>query len=863
MPKFRVVQDEQDRVGRPPPSPSDVVTGGAEAQKFRVVQKQLSDMNRQERAAVREGSFEMQAGPLARTETGAVAEFDKPGTRFDLARSQTFEGRVEKLKVGYPQYDITVLDDPFGGQNVALRGPNDDAAVILDNDDLKTLSDVADVAGFMVNLETLGTIAGGIAGAGRKLIGRAAYQFGGGLAGRSADLAVENARGYEKIALNEMAAESVLSGGLAAAGEILFAPMRFLVNGVKKGQGAVQLSETELKANKALRDAGVKEGLPLGSLHPLAGVAERQAQRTSKPVETQRLRESEAVIEGMKRRYEALSDVNLREMRDVDLATVVDAAERDVLAMLGDFPAPNPAAGRRALQLATAHLDDVTKVSRDKKYLAAAKHSEGVEFEISKAQEVAEEISGGVRGKLRPDIIDARVAAREAILERPLTDAERDALSGTQVSFDPNGALAEKLTIILSLDSRVAMFQDISAFDQIKALRSSLYDLKTPQPGALPTQENRLAAQLWSALTDAMDNPIGGSPRFKELYKAASISHHKRDTLMTAAHTRMIAQTGIYDNAQILDEVTQPGNARFMRMMQRIAPEHWSTVQESFKNDLASQPEKIIARLDSYRRDPRALSALLTPDEHVVFRGMGRTHEAWQSSAARKARDTVEAGQGRHLFVVEKGTPTDVGRILANSGGKQSAQGEALRGALFQHIVDASGRTEKKGFSQVNFKRLSTTIDALEKRGMLAATLLPEEIEFLRNQRLVASFMEDMQDVGAALQAGEIGAGLIGAAGMPIEAVTTGGTSRLRGFISAFTQGASNAIVGRLMLSSKFRNFMTGTKGRTSDLTTARVMTAIMMETAADMERSAKDFVEVGVPDFVLGPRGREQVDAQ
>jgi hypothetical protein len=872
--RFRAAPEQRDPIPKFDPRPTsraDVAIGTPAARRFRRAQEDVRDVKMEERRRIRAGSFKLQGGlPIAQTPSGRFEEFTgvpdlplggEPAvalTRGEVAGFKTDEGRIEKLGQDFPNYTFTTLQDPFGGNVISVHRPGQTEATLLDSTDLTTLADYAEVGGMVWNMETLGTIAGVVATKGRKLLPRIAGQFGGAATGRAADIALRDVRGFEKTALDDMALDAAISGAAAGVGELVFAPVRAFTNGLMKGRGAIQLSETDIRANRALIESGIKEGLPLGSLNPLLESMERMAGRTSSEIRDQRLRESEAVLNTIKTRQDRLATIDLTEVRDEELETIVNQASADLMAVLG-AETPNPAQGRRAIELAKNHVNSVFKASTDKKYTKAFEHAEGVSFNAGEAHRIGTEALEGVQAKKNQLLIDRQVVAenerRRMAKKPPMSDAEIEAISGKRISIDPDGPLAKQINDLLELDPLMEGFNNNSAFEAIKTIRSQLYQLKTPAPGVQPNPENHIAGELWSALTEAMNNPIGGSPRFKELYRGASSAHARRDYFMNSANFRSMALSNKFDDAAIFKEIVRPYNGTFMRAMQRLAPEQWGQVQEAFKQDLLARPERILSTLDEYRVDPKALRSLITPQEEDTLRAGGRAWELWQSNPMTEAVAKVAIGYNRHTPLAEKGTASQIREFYNKVGGKDTAQGEALRGAAMQRIVHASQAPKQFGFDPANFKAMNKIIGEMEDNGQLAAIFKPDEVAFLQDRRLVASYLQTLFEpagAGTSLQVATMGANIMGTLQAPVQMIAEGTanpfeTQAVKGATGAVGQALANFYAAKFAMNPRFRNFIIGTKNKPADLTALRAMTSLMFETGRDIMESSEQFRELGL----------------
>lgn len=845
-----------------------------ETDRIRRSQQLEADVRRQRTESALELQTQQAFGAdaqLARTETGGFAEFTAGSptiedpfpverlalARADLARSQTFEGEIAKIKDKFPQFEINELVDPFGGRLIAVRPPGTSDVTLLDSGDVTTFNDWMDVAGTVATPEFATETMAALRTRGLSLTKRVFGVGLAGLAGRSADLAIENARGFERLALSDMAADAALTGAIAGTAELLFAPLRMIGRGVKKG-GALPFSDTDRRANQILRDAGVEEGLPLGAVQPLIGGMERMAGRTSGQVREQRLREGQAVLSEIRDRREQLAPVGLTGLRDEELETVIDQAERDLAATLGIL-APNPALARRAARNAGDHLEEVTRISRDRKYAHAATLDPNgeVSFDLTPALQARNEILNPIQSRLNPEIVEAEVQAVnqrrriDAALRgekfTPLTADEIAELGFVNIALEPSAALKAALDDVAKLDPNIRMAGDTSAFEQLKELRRRFWNLMQSPDGQLPTNDNRLAAQMWGVLTNIMNSPNGGSPEFVAAYRAAAASHARRDLMLGNVQVQNLLQSETLDPSDILFEIVRPYNSTYMRAMQRLAPDEWQVIQEAFYADLMAKPDKIRRTLDTFRGDPRALRAVMTAEQEAAALAWYRTWQNFQIGPGKQAVETVQRGTGRHRLIVDKGNPTAIDEFYQQVGGKETAQGRAVRGAALEKLVEASRLDPEKGVSGVDFQAMNKIITDWEESGQLHALFTPDEIEMLQDRRLVASYLQALfgSDVGVSLQVANMASNLLAVPRGLIEASTGQGVSTLGNALSSVGQAVSNFLVARILMKPGVRQFLIGTEGRPPDMTMGRIMAQVMADTLEDIQTDATDLNEV------------------
>ncbi len=777
-----------------------------------------------ERREMRIGSAEEQLGaPLRRTPEGALAEFEAPAARFDIARNLDVPGKVAKLKSKFPELTVRTIDDPLGGQLIALSDPSSDKYVLLDSPELVTLSDAAEVGGMVLNLETLFTVGGAIATRGAGFLRRLAGQAVGGITGRTADIAVEKARGFDDQSATEMAGDAALSGLLAATGELLFAPFRRLGRGITRG-GFVELTPEEQAAQRTAREMGIEGGLTVGQVTPVIGKMEQQAAQTSKVVQQRHLAQLRASLDDLKRARARFGD--FVGLNDAELDTAIRQYEANILKMANVGPV-DPAVGGKALQQGRKEYVRAAKAHISRKYDRAIAASEGASLDISEAIDIGRSARKGVRMKLAAQP-DPRQPAGFAITRQVVGKAPP---KGARVAIDPKGELANLVRQLERLDPNVTMFEDVTAFEQVKTLRTQFFDLKN---AALPGQErldNRIAGEIWSALSEAMDSPVGGSDQFVALHRAAALANRRKEMILDVADLRRIAQTSDLDADALVRRVARPYNGSTLKLLSRIMPrKQFEAVKQSFKADLYSRPETITARLDEFRGDPRALRILLTTDEEAAMRLAGNQYRRFQSAPFKRALSELSGEQQRAVRIVREADDEAIGSWVKRHGGKNSRQGRALRAGVIQMLVDEATEV-KRGVEVINLQRGIRLITQLDTSGKLRAVFNADEIAFLKDRRAVLSFLRTTADPGASIRAQELVSQTAEIVTLPVRP-----EAALSRFFSGVTGLARNAIVGRFFLNPTVREFLVGTGRKQLDFTTMRAVAAVMAELSRDID---------------------------
>ena len=777
---------------------------------------------RRERLA---GTAEQQLGaPLERAESGRLAEFDEPGTRFDLARSNLIAEKIAKLQEKFPDSDIQAFDDPREGQQIAIRAPGSETFTLLDSSEFTSLSDAADIAGLIVNPETLTTVAAAIATRGRSLFTRVGAEVAGGSLGRALDIGIETARGFEQDPLEDIFADIAIAGAAAATGELLAAPLRRGARAVA-GQGAIELSAPEQAAVGTMREAGVR-GPSLGQVQPFAQRMEQQAAATSKRVQEFRLGQMEDALKDIRSIRKDVGDVS--DLTDQELISVSNRIKDDLFSMITAREVSPERAGR-ALKLGRKQFVKIWRQFVGRRYDRALAAGEDASFDLAPTQTLGRDLRRGVRAKGLPKETELIAPDGTAILDaggNPLKITKETSVQLRQLNSDLKSVVDD----ILKIDPDVKAFEGNTAFEQIKTLRTRLFDLKNATVNGQETIQNRMAGQLWDSLSQVMDTPIGGSDRFRLLIRSAAEGNKRFERILEVEGITEIARTK--EIGGLVRSLAKPGKAFTLRILKRVLPaKQFETFRAGFMSDLLSEPEKLTARLDAFRRDPQALRILLSDGEEAQLRVIGTRFERFNQSALQKALKDQTSLPQKIQSLVNSGGDAELANIIKAGGGKNSKIGKTLRAGLVRSILD-SGEVVQKGRRVLNPARAMAKIQQLRKNGVLDAVMQPDEVRTLQDREFMLSILPVQADTGALIRAGELASDVAEIVTVPVQ-----GKAAFFRFLSGITGVFRNALVGKVFISDRARRLFVGMGNRQMDFTSLRAISAISAEVAASIER--------------------------
>lgn len=771
------------------------------------------------------GEAQLGAGFKRNEDTGTVSELDDLRLRLGTPRADgNFEELKSRILNRFPGSTVEELAVPVGRSSVAIRLPGQEQFSVLDSKDEFTWSDLADLLGSVVNLETAASIIGASVTAGLSFPLRAAgLAFSGGF-GSLLDEGFDTLRGFQDETFEEVFKFDVLPAAAAgAAGEVLTVPFRKAAN-LATMRGNVNLTPDEKTAIRTFKDAGV-EGPSIGSVVPSVGALQRQAQATSKDELDLALKEMTQGLDDLKKMKETISQGGSN-LSDKDLDAIAESSVSAMRDVVNTFPEVSREQGGRALKAARKEFETIWRSRIGNKYTKASQSAEDAFFDASQAIEDANNILKGVTAKKKAPKQQITLPGGDKIdipqgMSVPGLDAEIEPIQLQELSAD----FALKLKKLTSLDPEVGAFEGNSAFEQLKELRTGFFDLKTPKPGERPTNENRLAGVIWNSLKDVIENPKNASEEFRIFLKQANLTNQRFERILEITDVSNIAKNT--EPGKLVDLI-EPGKAFTLRTMRRVMPaKDFSKFTSSWKTKLLRDPQGLRSAIEKFKSDPEALAVVMSPEEKINFLRFGDDVAKIEKELS-VVRNSNLGMNKRASELINSGNVDTLGVLVNNSGGKESKFGKSLRAAVIDVVILSSEKVTK-GTRGVGPREAISAIARLEKNGILDAVMLPQEKEALRNRELMFSLFRDPVDTGAGLQAASLAAD-VGAIADPVALATDTGKTFSKS-LSGLSGFAKNYYIGKILKNKLLRRVVLGAGEEGDvDLTAIRAIAAVTSE---------------------------------
>ncbi len=668
--------------------------------------------------------------------------------RADLARSDKFSEKRKKFLQKHPQ-----------GQFIAQPLGNEELTILFREDRGKPFREVSPLKSSPIpNVGDLGTIAGiGIsepvvsAGIGFALGGPVIGAFAAG-AGVLNQSQIEKMRGFEDTPRGEVRTQAVVEGVSVLAGDAALRLGRRAVTAA--GAGNVSSLFTQRTGARRAATAAHEEGLPAimtgqTAKSPLVRGAFQQTAGTS-PIAREGAAVQRIALRG--RLQEQVSEESLQALTNGQLGQLIIASSEELDRIVVPYAlATSKGAGVNALDRSFNNFVKTSDEWVGRRYEQALSLTDDVAYTLGRAQNLAKEINTGVLARAR-----TRTAAE-------LTELQGRFPKQTQrVSRKPTGELKSVIDDLLAINPVVSKFKargkEFDAFTQIRTVRSRLFDLKQSSDPFVRDTANK----LWVSVTEAMDNPISGDPKFVNAYRAASNADHFREGILSLDFVRKIVRGDIKElggAASVVNTLIQPGSFNSLQLVKRLMPEQdFRVLQDYFKSQLKRDPGKIQAEFRKYRNDPRTLQLLMSKDEIAAFEEYGFKMANLEKGPLQNIfQSDLDLGE-RALEFANTATRKQMADIVTKSGGPNSEFARSIKSGIYQRILDTATVIDDEGVTTLSPSIVTAEIKKL--RPKLGGLFSPEDWRRLENFEVFSAVTSQTTDVGGQMQAGSVRAAM-------------------------------------------------------------------------------------------------------
>lgn len=720
---------------------------------------------------------------------------DELGFRADLGLSDTFEEQQTKFLDRFPDGDFVFVPgiprEIAGGQTLRSptilfrRTPSEqyaelDAHVL---ESIEIMGDIADMSGEApgVILET----GAAIMTRGASLIRSLTAMFAANVTGELLKEGVEELRGFQLESPGQVITRAVIEGGIAtasgaAADTLIGGPLNFA-----RGSAMLRLRPGAESAQVAAEALGVDRLLPTQVANsPIIRKIGNQIAGTVQSVNdwvNRQYNQSVSALTRLRRPFLArlLTDdpMVLRDLHQEAVDQVLTAARTSD---------PSLSFTGTVVGQGIVEYDELASLAINRAYTAARKIAAPT-FDTASMKAVADEILQGTQ--------------------------TRTVRGGAQTIDPINPRLQEIANQIKAADPNLptmnaGQLNEADSVAQLRAWRSQLWEMKTPNPGELFRTEHRQAARLFNAVDSVLRNPNNADPAFLSAWMTANdMARGRFDTLekliiVEAGRTetpallaRKLIQPDQVDNLRILKETMLEGPEGAARWEQFRTGSRAFFLQDRNVhnlNNLLDTFDDETLNIILNRAEVRDLRRIATEVERIDAMGLPAI-AARQSNAADAIQEAVRSGNTRQVQdltnLVKSLNPDDPRRLDIRAG---------LIENIYRDVVET-----KAGVQAVNSQRLAATLTELRESGAIDL-LTPDDIRILEQLDEVVAFLPPAGDMGASLEAASVAAA---GRGVP-RALATGDMASIWSFTGEMVELTG---IGRMFTSETLQRIVLGT----------------------------------------------------
>jgi hypothetical protein len=682
------------------------------------------------------------------------------GLRFDLGWSDTFEEKRAKFMDSYPDGDFVQVKEPptvpgretsgTGGSTILFRKHPTEPYAELDAravDDFELVGDFADIAGDLPAMVVQAIITRGAS------IGRQIMQLmGGQIGGDVVKEVVEDLRGYQKENFGELTSRIGGRAATAAVGGAATLPITGPLNFLRGG-GLFKTVEGTFEAQKAAKELGIPKLIANQiAASPLIKRMAGQSAAVVRTVGEYLKNQQKAAVNA----FSKLTDEDaLRVAAMDDVEKIHDGAVKQILGIVTNksvYQHRTLTEGGEAIQAGLVEYEDLSATIVNRMY-EDARRIDTPQFDINPVLAVARNVEAGVlaKGKGKPvqsSILDAN--------GNPITQMQEEFVQLKPI--EPQ--ILEEISKLKAIDPSLPPVKmpdgrEITATDQLLAIRSNLWELKQISPIGTSTPEQRQAAaqaeKLYSAITHVLKNPKNADPNFVKAWSAAQAEAAKRfDTLEKI----MIVQASKSEApAQLAARLAKPYQVDNLKLLSKTMPaDKWRAFQDSAKAEFLSNPEKLTSRLDKF--DKETLESLFTPVDIIDLRFVGSKIDDLNRIGIKDVvRDQVSVVQAISDLTIRKdkaGLDAFVRRVENLPPNDKTRR--MVRSAIIQDVYNKVVELSPQG-AEINGAKLLTEVKRLKEDKILDRVLTSKDRHALLNFEKLSDFLKTTEDSGTSLQA--------------------------------------------------------------------------------------------------------------
>jgi len=623
--------------------------------------------------------------------------------------------------------------------------------------DSENLADKAGaVTGAIVNPATSGSIAIGAATGGQSLVARTAIQGAWGWISPYISSGIERLRGQEKSSDSEVLGQANTNAALSVAGEVGGDVIKGASN---LKSGASGLADTGLKflsnsGSKDIMGAAERLNAPVGAdmVFPLMGsMVSRWRQLGIKSTMENLAGRDQAIFKGLQKGLDSTKSSADSVLGEGNSFNAYDQLHEGILKDSG-LTNPNMeerAAGLKSQEQVSKYMDkweDLVMASYDDLFKKVPK---GTTFDLTPLQSAVSELKTGVNMQNSPVI-------------GTLSGGDIPSISRgqTKVALDLPAGLESTIDKILKLDPNVGQVGDASALEQLKQLRSSLWQYADPsRVTGKPTASEAAAQKLYATVSEIIEKPRfpeGTNPNLVSLWQDTNNLAKGLYSEAEGKNIRRVLDTEQPEEiVRMLDQGGKPNPSTVVHLYKALGPEDFQeNIAGNFKTKLFADPDNIEKTIQSWKTaDSKTLEMLVTPEEQRSFIDYSHEWKRLQNSQVRQLGTSFGDLDSRAKQLISEGSTEELKKLLSAAGKAAPMYKEVFSYGVLKDVLDKAGAFSK-GAATVDSATAVNIINDYESRGLLTPEYMSDPVlEKLKDIRTYASSYTGENSAGASIGA--------------------------------------------------------------------------------------------------------------
>lgn len=655
-----------------------------------------------------------------------IGELDDNMLEFNMAKGKTLTAKQQAFNEKYPEGSLVPMTMSNGNVKLFFTKKPEDKFRIVNKG-----INVPELSAAVLSGETVGGIVGSVLGG--RVAGAKGSMIGTGLgttAGSLAETGFQKLLGRETLPIKDEIMEAGTEGLIASGIDLATRKAFSLFNKFKTGGNIKILDTTDFADDIAkFAENEMLEPVVKGNVvkSPLwKGAYEQSTATSTLPKDI-----SAKQILSLQNKFKSISSTfDETQFSDEQLRAILQAQKKEIetkikLSFKNNISLDQVYANAgEDFVTGIKNWKNATASQRNKLYEKAFELADDVVFDITKLKNVAKNVKSGVVGEGKESAIQLRKLSPE---------------------------LKDLINDIDGLNSKVTKFQGFESLEQLKEIRTRLFDLQQSNDPST----KRFANKLFSSLKESMENPATGNKQFLDEYKRASAYNIWRESLLNkTVLKKSLNSDSPEDIVSNYFNITQPSEVKFIKEIFKNQPEKLQVLKNSYLFEIINDKATLNKFINKEDKFADVVKQIFTKEESLAINKFAQAKKQLNNSTLKKIIGKDVANQEKAYAIMNEGY-NSFKSFITKSGGKNSNTVKSIKSGVYKKLLDDSTITNDQGKNLINVNSLIKGIEEIKNnKALMDFVFDAKDIAKLDNYNLYLSISDVSQDVGGAMQKG-------------------------------------------------------------------------------------------------------------